>query len=154
MYDVMLDNDGLFKEIKVIDSVGDSVEFKLSKSLEAKQYVFGWASVVRDKDGNIPFDWAGDVLDEADIEESAYNFVRNHRVTGLEHQGDAFGEMIESIMFTKEKQAVLGIPDGILPIGWFIGFYIENKDIYNKIINGELGMFSIQGKIWRVPLKN
>ena len=47
----------------------------------------------------------------------------------------------------------LGIPDGTVPEGWFVGFYIPDPDVYKKVKNGEYNMFSIEGTAMRIPLE-
>ena len=55
-------------------------------------------------------------------------------------------------MFTKDKQRAMGLPEGILPEGWWIGFYIEDDDAWERIKNGTYRMFSIEGRAERVPM--
>ena len=113
---------------------------------EPQQLVFGWANVSVEEDGNPPPDWQGDVIETEDLEEAAYNYVLNFGMAGLQHEyATECGWVIESMMFTKEKMAALGIPEGLIPEGWWIGFYIPDPDIYKKVIEGDYNMFSIQG---------
>lgn len=126
-------------------------EFKIAKSVEEKQLVFGWANVSKEADGSYPIDWDGDVTPPEELENAAYTFVLKYRETGEQHQGEAVGHLVESIMFTKEKQEALGIPPGILPEGWWVGFYIPDKEVFEKAKKGEYEMFSVQGTAKRVP---
>lgn len=129
---------------------GDKV-FEVKKSKEDKQLVFGWANISKDKDGNFPIDWDGDVTMPEDLEAAAYSYVLKYRTTGEKHEGEAVGELVESVMFTKEKQAALGIPDGIMPEGWWVGFHIPDAEVFAKIKSGEYEMFSVQGSAKRAP---
>lgn len=131
--------------------VGSADTFRIAKTAEDKQLVFGWANIAKDANGNYPLDWDGDVTRPEDLEVAAYTFVLKYRATGEKHEGDVKGHLVESIMFTKEKQRALGIPDGILPEGWWVGFYIPDKEVFAKIKSGEYEMFSVQGKARRVP---
>lgn len=135
------------EKAKVVD--GKSV--RITKSKEDQQLVFGWANVAKEADGSFPLDWDGDVTLPEELEKAAYSFVLKHRVTGEQHQGEAVGELVESVMFTKEKQQALGIPEGILPEGWWVGFHIPDKDVFAKIKSGEYEMFSVEGSAYRVP---
>lgn len=111
------------------------------------QLVFGWANVTVQEDGTTPFDWQGDVIDTEVLEAAAYNFVLN-REGGVnqEHMwGTDCGWLVESMMFTKEKMASMGIPEGTIPEGWFVGFYIPDPDVYKKVLDGTYNMFSIEG---------
>lgn len=128
---------------------GDS--FRIQKSVEDKQLVFGWANVAKDANGQYPLDWDGDVTEPEELEQAAYTFVLKYRETGEQHQGEAKGYLVESMMFTKEKQEVLGIPPGILPEAWWVGFYLPDKEVFQKVKSGEYEMFSVQGVGKRVP---
>lgn len=126
--------------------------FDVKKSREDAQYVFGWANIARNADGSIPLDWQGDVVPVDVLEHAAYEFCLKYRATGEMHQGEQKGHMIESIMFTKEKMDALGIPEGTLPEGWWVGFYIPDSEVFAKIKSGEYKMFSIQGQAKRTPI--
>lgn len=130
---------------------GSGDKFRIAKSAEDKQLVFGWANISKDANGQYPIDWDGDVTTAEDLEAAAYSFVLKHRATGEQHQGEVKGHLVESVMFTKEKQEALGIPDGILPEGWWVGFHIEDKEVFEKVKTGEYEMFSVQGQAFRVP---
>jgi hypothetical protein len=54
-------------------------------------------------------------------------------------------------MFTKEKQSALGIPDGVLPEGWWVGFHVPDAEVFAKIKTGEYEMFSVQGSAIKAP---
>lgn len=119
------------------------------------QLVFGWANVTVQEDGTTPFDWQGDVIETDVLEAAAYNFVLN-REGGInqEHEwGTDCGWLVESMMFTKEKMLAMGIPEGTIPEGWFVGFYIPDPDVYKKVVDGTYNMFSIEGTASRIPLE-
>lgn len=124
--------------------------FRIAKSQEDQQLVFGWANVAVDENGQYPLDWDGDFTDPADLEKAAYEFVLKYRATGEQHQGEVKGHLVESVMFTKEKQRALGIPEGILPEGWWVGFHIPDKEVFAKIKKGEYQMFSVEGTAKRL----
>lgn len=126
--------------------------FEVSKSAPDKQYVFGWANIAVNADGSIPFDWQGDVTSPEVLEKAAYEFCIKYRATGEMHEGDVKGHMIESVMFTKEKMAAMGIPEGTVPEGWWVGFHVPDPEVYAKIKDGTYKMFSIQGKTKRLKL--
>lgn len=111
------------------------------------QLVFGWANVTVQEDGTTPFDWQGDIIDTEVLEAAAYNFVLN-REGGANQEhiwGTDCGWLVESMMFTKDKMAAMGIPEGTVPEGWFVGFYIPDPDVYKKVLDGTYNMFSIEG---------
>lgn len=122
------------------------------KVKDDSQLVFGWANVSINEMGSIPLDWQNDVCMPHVLEKAAYNFVLKHRTTGENHQGGAIGELVESVMFTKEKMASMGIPEGVVPEGWWVGFHIPDDEICAKIKSGEYKMFSIQGKAKKIKV--
>lgn len=126
-------------------------EFQIAKSADEKQIVFGWANIAKDVDGSFPLDWDGDVTRPEDLEDAAYTFVLKYREAGEQHEGEAVGQLVESVVFTKDKQEAMGIPEGIVPEGWWVGFYIPDKEVFAKIKSGEYEMFSVQGKAVRTP---
>lgn len=119
-----------------------------------QRLVFGYANVTLQEDGTAPFDWQGDVMETEVLESAAYNFVLRHGLANQEHEwGTECGFLVESMMFTKEKMQALGIPEGTVPEGWFVGFYIPDPDVYAKVKSGEYNMFSIEGYAKRIPLE-
>lgn len=128
-----------------------SIETPIIKSRDDQHLVFGWANVSIDKNGETPLDWQGDETSPDVLEKAAYNFVLKHRATGEMHQGGVVGLLVESVMMTKQKQESMGIPEGTVPEGWWVGFYIPDDNIVAKIKSGEYKMFSIHGKAKRVP---
>lgn len=125
------------------------------KSDDDKRLVFGWASIAQTADGDTIKDRQNDVIEPDDLEEAAYEYVLNFRDTGEEHL-ESFrkkGKLVESCVFTAEKQQAMGLQPGALPVGWWVGFYIEDEDAWERIKNGTYKMFSIEGRAERVPLE-
>lgn len=122
-------------------------KFDIIKSDSDKQLVFGWANIAIRKDGEQIVDYQGDMFDPEDLEEAAYKYVLNFRDAGEEHFAGyrKKGKLVESVVFTKEKMAAMGIPEGIVPEGWWVGFKVHDKDAWEKIKNGTYRMFSIEG---------
>lgn len=128
------------------------INFEFSKSKEEEKLVSGWASVSVNADGSIPLDWEDDIIMPETLEKAAINFMLDYRQSGVMHDGGAVGTVVESIVFTKEKQAAIGIPDGTVPLGWFITVKVHDDETFAKVKNGTYKMFSIQGKCTRVKL--
>lgn len=127
-----------------------STTFKVTKSNKEEGLVSGWANVAVNADGTLPLDWQDDVISPVTLEKAAVNFMMEYRGSGVMHEGDSKGVVVESIVFTKEKQAAIGIPDGIVPEGWFITVKVLDNDIFEQVKNGTYKMFSIQGHAKRV----
>ena len=124
-------------------------QFEIKKASDDQMLAFGWASVAERADGEVIDDYDDDVIDPAELEQAAYQFVEFYRDGGEQHERGGVGRLVESIVFTKEKMAALGIPDGALPVGWWIGFRVLDPDVWEKIKDGTYSMFSIEGQAVR-----
>lgn len=140
-------------EVNPMNKSDDS--FSIFKTDDDKRLVFGWASISITVDGEQLEDRQKDIIDPEDLEEAAYEYVLNFRDTGEEHISSMRkkGKLVESCVFTAEKQKAIGIPEGILPIGWWIGFKIEDDAAWERVKNGTYKMFSIEGKANRIPVE-
>ena len=129
--------------------------FSIYKTDDDKRLVFGWASISITVDGEQLEDRQKDMIDPEDLEEAVYDYVLNFRDTGEEHIPTMRkkGKLVESCVFTAEKQKAMGIPEGTLPIGWWIGFKIEDDAAWERVKNGTYKMFSIEGKANREPVE-
>lgn len=171
-YDGMIANTGKAGHNSLEYAVVDSKQTKIKKSKEAdqemtddtfsifktdddKRLVFGWASVSVTIDGEQLEDLQHDIIDPEDLEEAAYEYVLNFRDAGERHNPNLRkkGKLVESCVFTEEKQKAMGIPEGTLPIGWWIGFKIDDDEAWAKVKSGLYKMFSVEGKAHRVPVK-
>lgn len=47
---------------------------------------------------------------------------------------------------------VMGIPEGTLPAGWWIGFKVTDEEVWQKVKNDTYPMFSIKGEAERVEV--
>jgi hypothetical protein len=75
--------------------------------------------------------------------------VEFYREGGEMHERGGVATLVESVMFTKEKMALMGIPEGTVPEGWWIGFKVYDDDVWEKVKSGEYPMFSIEGEAIR-----
>lgn len=122
-------------------------QFHIKKADEEQRLVFGWASVAVRVDGSQIIDHQGDVWEPEDLEEAAYQYVLHFRDAGEEHIPGLRkkAKLVESVVFTKEKMAAIGIPEGTVPEGWWIGFKVHDEATWEKIKSGQYSMFSIEG---------
>lgn len=127
-------------------------KFIITKSDDDERLVFGWANVAVQVDGEQITDWQGDMIDPEELEKAAYNYVAEFGTAGEMHRRGGVGKVVESCVFTKEKAEALGIPSEILPEGWWVGFKIEDEEVWEKIKSGEYTMFSIGGEAVREPV--
>lgn len=128
------------------------VVFDITKAKEDECLVSGWANVAINADGSLPLDWQDDVIKPDVLEKAAINFMVDCRESGVMHKGEAQGVVVESIVFTKEKQQAIGIPEGCVPEGWFITVKVTNEEVFKAVKEGTYKMFSIQGNAKRVKL--
>lgn len=137
---VMVDG---FKE----DAMNDEaihLQGEVTKVDKDRQLVFGWASIV-EKGGKAVSDLQGDEISEEELEKAAYSYVLESRLGGEMHKRTkGVGRIVESIVFTKEKQDALGIDLG--KSGWWIGFKIDDTEVWKKVKDGTYPMFSIHGR--------
>lgn len=127
--------------------------FRIEKADIEKKIAFGWAYVPVKKDGQQVQDWSGDIVDIAEIEKAAYNYVKLSRDGSEMHKRGGIGTVVESMVFTKEKMLALGIPEGTVPQGWWIGIQVSDPEVWDKVKNCEYKMFSIEGTAKRTPIK-
>lgn len=132
-----------------------SKDFTIFKADDEKHLVFGWASISVTIDGEELEDRQHDIIEPEDLEEAAYEYVLNFRDTGEEHIDTMRkkGRLVESCVFTKEKQRAIGIPDGSIPVGWWVGFKIDDDAAWERVKSGMYKMFSIEGRANRKPIE-
>lgn len=127
-----------------------SVGMKIVKQDAAQKLVFGWAMVAAAPDGTPLTDLQGDQVEIAELEQAAYRYVRISRQSGEMHEGNLVAELVESVVFTKDKLKAMDLPEGLLPEGWWIGLQVLNAEVWEKIVDGTYSMFSIEGTAERV----
>ena len=147
-------NDYIRSPAQEQDSIRKSLNrVDIAKKDEEKQYVFGWAKIAVDENGNQLVDRQNDLIDPEELEQTAYTYVEFYREAGEMHERGGAGVLIESIIFTKEKMKTLGIEEGTLPEGWWVGFHITDDEVWAKIKDGTYTMFSIEGKAKRIEVE-
>lgn len=136
---------------KAAEPEGDVLKgkFKIAKSNDDRMLAFGWANVSIRSDGEVIEDWQEDIVEPEELENAAYNFVELYREGGEMHERGGAAVLIESVVFTEEKLKAMGIPDGTLPIGWWIGFKVTDEGVWEKVKDGTYSMFSIEGEAQR-----
>lgn len=129
-------------------------KFHIAKMDDEKMLAFGWANVAIRADGEVIEDWQDDIVEPEELERAAYNFVELYREGGEMHERGGAAVLIESVVFTEEKMKAIGIPEGTLPIGWWIGFKVLDDDVWEKVKDGTYSMFSIEGEAQRVEVED
>ena len=126
--------------------------FKIQKSDDEKRLAFGWASAAANINGETVEDCYGDIIEIEELEQAAYAFVELYREGGEMHERGGCAVLVESVVFTEEKQRALGIPEGTIPVGWWIGFKVTDDDVWAKVKDGTYSMLSIEGTARRIPI--
>lgn len=131
-------------------------QFHIYKADDDKRLIFGWGSVAIRTDGEQVVDLQNDLIDPEDLEEAVYEYVLDFRDGGEEHipKLRKKARLVESVVFTKEKMKAMGIPEGTVPEGWWLGFYIDDDEAWKKVKNGTYQMFSIEGQGIREEVKD
>lgn len=109
---------------------------------EAEHIIWGWASVVTEK-GVPVVDLQGDEIPVPVLVKAVHKFMAECRVGKIGHAGGQTGEIVESLVFTKALQDVLGID--LQQEGWFVGYRIDDPEVWKQVQSGDLSMFSIGG---------
>lgn len=125
-------------------------EHTIVKVNEAERLVFGWASVSIAKSGEQIADLQGDMIDPAELEKAAIDFMLDYRDSGVMHGKDAdkrgvTGTIVESLVFTPEKLEKMGLAPDAIPCRWWIGVKIHDDEVFKAVVDGKYRMFSIEG---------
>lgn len=123
-------------------------KFRVVKATD-KQQVYGWLYCTRKADGSLVVDHSGETIPLDELEDAAHEYALSSRVAGEMHETMGVGRLIELFVSTPEKRAAMGIPEGVLPDGVFVGYQIDDKDTWAKVRSGELAMFSLGGHATR-----
>jgi hypothetical protein len=139
------------------DSVAGS--YIVTKTSGEARNAYGWFNIAASADGDPVVDLHGDVIHVDDLEEAAHEFVKDARVSGVEHDGgEPDGELIASIVFTDDVIDALSTDPRSgdvneplrkalrdhMPRGWFGAFHIGDEQAWEQTKSGK-SAFSIEG---------
>lgn len=142
-----------FKEYYNVRKPPDNNRFQITKRDDDKMLAFGWANISVTVDGRVIEDYQEDIIEPEELEQAAYKFVELYREGGEMHERGGTAVLVESVVFTKEKMLAIGIPEGVLPVGWWIGFKVLDPQVWEKVKDGTYSMFSIEGEAVREEIK-
>lgn len=103
-------------------------KFQVKKTNNEKMQAFGWASVAIAENGETLEDWQGDIIEPDELESAAYKFVDLYREGGEMHERGGVAYLIESVVFTEEKMAAMGIPGQVEDAKNDIDAYVKEKE--------------------------
>jgi hypothetical protein len=140
--------------VKKSDTLDTVWTGEISKIDEEKRQVFGWCSL-SEMNGEPVVDLQGDYVSINEIEKSAYGYVLTSRKGGDMHARDGevplhTSDLIESFVVTPEKLEKMGLPGNALPLGWWVGFKVNDDKQWEDVKVGKRAGFSIHGKGSRV----
>lgn len=136
-------------------NISKSNDLHVTKVDKEKRMVFGFFSINKVGEDLVE-DRQQDLIETHELEKAAYDFVLNARIAGEGHFRKGVGSLVESMMFTYDKQEAIlktltdmGIKDATFSLGiegWWGGFQITDDEVLDKIEKGEYPMFSVGGK--------
>ena len=119
------------------------VELKaLALKNDEQRLVYGWFSVV-EKNGEPVVDTQDHIITADVLQKAVHSFIMQSRVGKVMHEGEPVSVLVDSMVFTKEVQAALGIDLGA--VGWFGAFKVLDDATWAAVKKGELPAFSIAG---------
>jgi hypothetical protein len=129
-------------------------EGEISKVDTEKQHVFGWCSIAK-VNGEPVVDRQDDYIPVEEMERSAYDYVLHSRKGGDMHKRDGEvplhkSDMIESFVVTPEKLEKMGIDPDSVPHGWWVGFKVNDDQLWDEVKKGDKTYFSVHGRGKRV----
>lgn len=134
------------------------LQSKITKTSDESRVAFGLFSVTKISDELVK-DREEDKIKTESLETSVYKYVRTSRDASVNHKTLGVGELVETMVFTKEKVEALkkalteaGIPHTI-EIGaefWWGGHYVKDDDVWEGVKNGDYESWSIGGTATRI----
>lgn len=131
------------------EAVDIAVPFNIIKVEPTQRLVFGWLSVV-EKNGKMIVDKQGDMIPVDELEKAAYEYVLTSRDGGDMHITKGASRLVESMVFTKEKQELLKIDLGM--VGWWGGYFVDSDTLWDAYKKGDRPEFSIGGQALRINI--
>lgn len=125
----------------------------LQKVDHSQQVVFGWAGQYLDELGEPLEDLQGDIIEPAEIERASYEYMLKSRESGVMHEGHTVGNIVASLVTTPDVVKAFFGPDVHVPVGWLIGVKYSDSKVFKRVVDGELQMFSIQGRADSVEIR-
>ncbi len=125
----------------------------ITKVDQDQRLVFGWLYQSTEANGTRVIDHSGEFIETPELEKAAYTYVEKSREASRMHKDFGIGTLVESVVFTKEKCQALGIPDGIMPEGLWVGFRVHDDGVWAEVKTGKLRMLSLGGNARRVAVE-
>lgn len=119
---------------------------------EPERFILGWATVCS-INGQPVTDLQGDVIDEAEMEAFAREFMATSRTGLLMHApGEPVIDYDTSLAVTSQIKAALGFEFADRRTGWLLGGKVRDPAVFDRVRSGELQALSIGGTGVRQPI--
>lgn len=122
----------------------DDRAFAIRKLDSDRNLVFGWASIAVTAGGETLIDKQGDIIPPGELETAAYDYVLEFREADEMHSRVTKGHLVESLVVTEDKLQAMGLAQGALPLGWWVGYKLD-PPTFQAVKAGKYQMFSIEG---------
>lgn len=123
-----------------------TIRGEFSKLDEERRIAFGWAYTAKIGDF-IVLDHSEEFIDDIalpDLENAVYTFVKDVRQADEMHlRDDGVGVLVESVMLTEDKIEKMGLTGE--RVGWWLGFFVQDDQVWAKVKDGTYAQFSIRG---------
>lgn len=127
------------------------IRFGLVAKDDAARVVKGWAYVAKAPDGAQVVDHSGEFIDDpAMLEAALHGLFKAARASACDvmHDGVPVGGLVGGMTFTAPKLDAMGKHFGTTITGMPLGAWVEmevSPEVYKRVSDGELTMFSIAG---------
>ena len=135
-----------FVRSRITEKIKRLPDFQIVKCNMDQKVIFGWASAAalmdatrnenRNNGMNVSEDWESVM--------HAYASMCWEKAEQCDLNIQKKARMIESVILTKEKMRVLGIPEGTVQEGWWIGLRVDDDVLWEKMNKGILCTFTIE----------
>ena len=142
--------------------------YTVAKADSRHNLIFGWANVAVTKAGLSVIDSHDESIAPEELEFASYDFVMKERASGEDHNGQApdaicvcsivmTDEILKSMMADVAQDGTVTLPDDetfeavrkTIHNGWYVGFYVPDDEAFERVMDGDRPMFSIEGRAMR-----
>lgn len=121
----------------------------------------GWAYVAHARDGSQVIDHSGDVVDTPEawtaLSDAFIDYALEGRSGDLNHEEFGATDLVELMIFDREKRGALGLAEGSTPDGVYVSFKARTspagRRLWEQVKSGAIRSLSIVGDGWRESLE-
>lgn len=136
---------------KKLTSEAFSLNLPIAKFDDQKGVVTGWAAL-SSVDGEPVIDFHNELLLVSELEKAAHNLMIDGGAGKAgEMHAARVGDIVESLVVTKEKAAALGLGD-VKTEGWAVSMKLRDPGAIERVKRGERSELSIHGTTQKIPV--